>query len=1080
MAPDGPPRPEAAPPRPPPTGRAPGAAGRLLVTPHGRPARNALWALIGAVRAGDALAPVTVAVPSTYAGLSLRREGGWRAGGLVNVRFSSLNRIAELLGAPFLATPGRVPLTPARRAGAIRAALEATDGALRDLAAHPATTRAFAATLADLDVLDDDALARVAAANPRAALVVDIARRVRALVADAYTEEDQLHSAAAMVAQRSPALDDLGTVVLFAPRPLTPGAQALVVALARAGSLAAVLAFTGDPGADAPLGVLRDQLAALLGPPEGSAPSTPVTGQRILSCLDADDEVRTVVREVARRLEAGVPLHRMAVAYRNAIPYARLCAELFDAAGIPVHGPRPATLRESVAGRTLLALLSLPAKGFRRDDVAALLATAPVRTRRGGPPAPGPLWDRISCEANVVAGLDQWHDRLTRYRAEREAALARRAAERGTLFASDGSDPRADAAEALRAFVAELATATTPPPGTWRDLADWALGLLDRYLGPAASGPDAWPTTELDAYERVREVVGALAQLDELGAPADPWSFARAVDDGLDVAMGHAGAFGDGVLVAPLAALRGTDADTVFVVGLTEGEFPPPPREDPLLTDAARRMAPELPRRDDTAGRERDDYLAALAAGSERVLTLPRADRRAQRPARPAPWLLETAKALAGRPVLAAELDPDHPLARAAPWLEVVASYEAAIAQAPSVGSRQERNLQSLLAWRTARRPLVRHPLAARRPDLRAGFSAIRARSGRGLGPWEGVVGPRAGLAPGPDHVLSPTSLEAFAWCPFRYFLGRVLGVEEIERPEARERLSAVDRGAIVHDVLQEFFRTHPRSSPDQAWSTGERAALRALAEERFAAAEADGITGRPVWWALERARLQRELATVLDTDEWARRNDGTVPEDFEVGFGAPGDRLPPLTVTADDGTPVAFRGRIDRLDRSPDGSRYVVYDYKTGAGDDLLEITEDPVVRGRRLQLAIYATAVQRAYPDAQIGAHYWFTRRRSDDAFAGFVLDGDVSTRLADVLGTIVSAVRAGQFPAFPGPEAWPAGAEHCRFCPYDRLCPRDRVRRFERRRDDPAFEPVLVLAEQEGPTGPPDHGPDSPELR
>jgi hypothetical protein len=260
-------------------------------------------------------------------------------------------------------------------------------------------------------------------------------------------------------------------------------------------------------------------------------------------------------------------------------------------------------------------------------------------------------------------------------------------------------------------------------------------------------------------------------------------AFLRAVDDELDVSVGYGGKFGDGVLVAPLSALRSTAFDTVFVLGLVEGAFPPPVRDDPLLSDRARSTVSALTRRSYTAASERADYLAALAAGTARVLTTPRADRRAQRPARPAPWLLESASHLAGRPVLAAELDPGHATARDAPWLQLVASFESALEHAPTAGSLQEHHLRGLLAWKAARRPLGRHPLAVARPDLRMGITAIRARGRRNLGPWDGVIGPRAGLAPGAQQILSPTSLEHWAHCPFRYFMARVLRVEELERP---------------------------------------------------------------------------------------------------------------------------------------------------------------------------------------------------------------------------------------------------------------------------------------------------------
>jgi RecB family exonuclease len=1045
----------------------PGTA-TLVVRPHGRAAREALWEIVASLRGGNPLAPVTVAVPSTYAGLSLRREAGRRPGGLVNLRFLSLNRVAELLGAPVLATPGRVPLTATRRAGAIRAALHHADRPFRDLAGHPATTRAFAATLAELDPVDDAGLDRIAASGPRPAAVVEVVRSVRTLVAGTYTDEDQLHAAAAMVEAGTAALHDLGAVVWFAPTTPTPGALRLLDALAGDGRAAAVLAVTGDGATDAAVHDLARRLAPRLGPPDVVEVATPPHAHRVLSCADADDEARVVVREVVRRLEAGVPLHRMAVTYRAAVPYARLLHEHFTAAGIPVHGPRPATLRESVAGRTLVGLLRVRDGDFRREDVTALFAAAPLRERPGGPLVPGVQWDRISCQANVVGGLDQWEARLARFRTDREDALARRAVEAGTLFAPEVVDRAADRsvehAGRLARFVRGLAEATEPPahPVTWSALAGWALGLLDRYLAPTGPDPVPWPDDEVTAYDRVVERVRALGQIDDLGAPASVPAFLRAVEDELEDSVGHGGTFGDGVLVAPLGTLRGTDYDTVLVVGLAEGAFPPPPRDDPLLSDRARAAVDGLARRGDVARRERDDYLAALSTAPERVLTTPRADRRAARPARPAPWLLESAARLAGRVVLASELDPGGAATLDAPWLEVVASFEAGLTDAPTAGSLQEHHLRSLVGWTRAGLPLVRHPLALAEPALRTGYTALRARTRRGLGPWEGVIGERAGLAPGTDQILSATSLEQWAQCPFKYFLSRVLRVEELQRPEARERLAGTDRGTIIHDVLQEFVETHPRATPEQPWTAEERADLRALAEAACAAAEADGVTGRTVWWELDRAKILREIDHVLDTDEWARVHDGTVPYAFELGFGTAGDPLPALTMTLPGSAPVAFRGRIDRVDRSPDGRRVLIYDYKTGVPSDLDDITVDPVMRGRRLQLAIYATALARAFPDAEVGAYYWFTREAGAAAFTGFVLDDVVADRLADALATIVGGVASGRFPAYPGADGW-WGPENCQWCPYDRVCPRDRVRRLERRRQDPALAPVLVLAEQ-----------------
>ncbi|MGH9025322.1 MAG: hypothetical protein ACRDWD_04280, partial [Acidimicrobiia bacterium] len=74
-------------------------ASRLRLVPHGPAARQELWEAIDAARGADPLTPVTVIVPSTTAGLSLRHSLARRAPGFVNVQFLPLARAAELLGA---------------------------------------------------------------------------------------------------------------------------------------------------------------------------------------------------------------------------------------------------------------------------------------------------------------------------------------------------------------------------------------------------------------------------------------------------------------------------------------------------------------------------------------------------------------------------------------------------------------------------------------------------------------------------------------------------------------------------------------------------------------------------------------------------------------------------------------------------------------------------------------------------------------------------------------------------------------------------------------------------------------------
>ena len=72
-----------------------------------------------------------------------------------------------------------------------------------------------------------------------------------------------------------------------------------------------------------------------------------------------------------------------------------------------------------------------------------------------------------------------------------------------------------------------------------------------------------------------------LDRLAALGAltttvPVDRATFRTALAEELDQTVDHVGRFGTGVLLCPLRALRGTDFDTVFVVGAVRGPVATP------------------------------------------------------------------------------------------------------------------------------------------------------------------------------------------------------------------------------------------------------------------------------------------------------------------------------------------------------------------------------------------------------------------------------------------------------------------------------------------------------------------------
>ena len=318
-----------------------------------------------------------------------------------------------------------------------------------------------------------------------------------------------------------------------------------------------------------------------------------------------------------------------------------------------------------------------------------------------------------------------------------------------------------------------------------------------------------------------------------------------------------------------------------------------------------------------------------------------------------------------------------------------------------------------------------------------------------------------------PDHALSPTALEGWATCGFAYFLKRVLRIDVVERPERIEELTPLDRGTLLHDIFDRFIREAPRpAAPSEPWSAEARALLARITAERCDDAERRGITGNRLVWRRQRRSIEQTTAAFCTADDEWRAQLGVVPWRTELDFGLADPDVPELTLAPSGGDEVRFRGRIDRIDRAPDGSVAVVTDYKTGRlpwrsnGS-----TYDPVAGGRALQLAVYGMVAEQLVPGADVSAYYrWvsFPDEGPQPPFASFAV---TRRRLHDVVEHIVEGIGTGVFAADPGASSYDIRNrrdtfDNCRMCPYDRLCPTDRGEAHARKQHDPRLAPRRAL--------------------
>ncbi len=1034
---------------------------QVVTTPYGRPALEALHRAVASAKEGDPLAPATVVVANNMVGLSARRllAGGdlgpvtGSARGLAGVDFLTAYRLAERFGAASLAGAGRRPVSAPVIAAAVRAVLQDEPGLFARVAEHPTTERRLVAAHRELCDLDEASLDRLAGLSPRAEHVVRIHRRLRSMLAPHwYTEQDLVAAAVSALDDGIATAEPLGTVVVFLPQRLGPAGGRLLREVGRAVPVVVIAGLCGADDADATVRTSLSRLGVTQ-PPPAPPPAAPPPVE-VLSVSDADDEVRHVVRGIVDAARQGIPFDRMAVVYASDQPYVRLLHDRLAAAGIPRNGSAVATVGESAVGRVLRRFLSLAERGYRREDVIGLLASSPIRWR--GRLTPTRAWDQISRRAGVVKGADDWQQRLGTFVADARSEIELLGRDPEQESRVNRRERDIELAEALRTFMDDLVAVLQEGDAArgWRARTRWCARLLHRYVADRAG----WPDAERLAAERVDAILDRLAGLDAVEPDPTPAVFRRTLDLELDGGLGRVGSFGDGVLVGPARISVGLELDRVWVLGMSEGSFPSRPSEDSLLPDRERRETGILALRAERTGDEHRQLLATLATvgpGGRATLLYPRGDLRQSHERAPSRWLGELVQA--GEVVVSGSdlerLQGD--------WIRHVPSSTAGILDARFPATHQEHGLR-LLADELDRAGHLDARTLAEVGDVVVRGAALQAgRDGPGFTRFDGNLSAAGVVDPvQSDRPLSATALETWAGCPYQYFARYLLGVEPLDTPELRLRIDPLSKGSLVHRVLERFV--HERlagddNRPGRGWSAAERERLQGIASEEFAAAEARGVTGEPLYWRRDQVLLRRDLARFAALDHDRRTDERLRPLATELGFGLGSE---PASIELGDGRTIRLRGSIDLVDETARGD-LVVIDYKTGRETRLTE--DDPHQGGTRLQLVLYALAARQILgrPHAGVHSYYWHLRERSRYCRIGYPVTAAVESEVLRAVRTIIDDMAAGVFPQHPD-ETTRSGWVSCAYCDPDGLGVAEARRRLSRKAAAPELTAYLLLAE------------------
>jgi ATP-dependent helicase/DNAse subunit B len=275
----------------------------------------------------------------------------------------------------------------------------------------------------------------------------------------------------------------------------------------------------------------------------------------------------------------------------------------------------------------------------------------------------------------------------------------------------------------------------------------------------------------------------------------------------------------------------------------------------------------------------------------------------------------------------------------------------------------------------------------------------------------------------------SPTALQNYAACPYRFFLQAIVRLEPREEIVPIEVIDPLTRGALFHEVQFETLSALraigllpvTNAHLERAYTTMEDS-LRRVADRMH----------EELAPAIERVWLDGIESIRADLREWMRRMTAAqdyCPERFELAFGLT-DRKQADPGSVDRPVPLAaginLRGAIDLVERGP-GAELRVTDHKTGR----VRVEKHLVIGGgKTLQPVLYALAAEQIlYEPISAGRLYYCT------AAGGYeertvALDDFARGAINEFAHVIGAALRDGFLPAAPG-------ERECEFCDYRPIC-------------------------------------------
>jgi DNA helicase-2/ATP-dependent DNA helicase PcrA len=246
----------------------------------------------------------------------------------------------------------------------------------------------------------------------------------------------------------------------------------------------------------------------------------------------------------------------------------------------------------------------------------------------------------------------------------------------------------------------------------------------------------------------------------------------------------------------------------------------------------------------------------------------------------------------------------------------------------------------------------------------------------------------------GAGVMLSATDIEIYKICPLRYKYARVFSIP-------REQTLPQRFGILVHQVLERF---HSQLANEELAGV---AAPESSSAERLMALFEAGWRRSGFADTNEERQLHEKATGALTSYHVRFREQQSTPLWFERNFSFRiGEHL--------------LRGRVDRVDRHPDGT-FELIDYKTGRAKTAAQLKED-------VQLSLYQIGAKRSWKlDASKQSYYYVL----DNEQVPLAPSEETIEQVEETATRVAEGIRAQQFEPTPSYAA-------CSICDFQLICP------------------------------------------